>query len=401
MDSIRAHRLRSFLTLLGVVIGVASVVLVGAAIEGLGVTAEKTTSQAFGTDTYLIAQIASAGRLTRKEVADKLKRNRRIRPEDVDYLNISTGDQILYSPYQQRPEDIRYDNAVLEGGIVLGVSPDMADIRDLGIIEGRFFTDQEARNKNQVAVVGDDLRTVLFAGSSPIGKSIKIRGQDFVIIGLQEKLGSSFGRSQDNSVYIPYPVFDRMYGAGRSLSVFGRPKPATGLKLEDGLDITRAALRARFKTPPGQPDNFENLTPDSIRGFIDQILGLISVVVVPVTAISLVVGGIVIMNIMLVSVTERTREIGIRKSLGAKKNDVLLQFLLESMMVSSAGGLLGLALGALICELLASLLDADMKITIPYVFLAVFVSSAVGIISGWYPASRAARLDPIAALRAE
>lgn len=396
-----SHRLRTFLTLLGVLIGVGSVVLVGAAIEGLGVTAEEITSKAFGTETYMVAQLASPGRLSRKEVFEKLKKNKRIRREDVEYLKVVTGNQILYSPYQQRAEDVKFEERTFEGGIIIGADAALADIRDVAVIDGRFFTDQEEKNRQQVCVIGDDIRAAFFEGSSALGRSVKIRGFDFTVVGIQEKLGSNFGRTQDNSVYIPSTVFARLYGYPQSTAVFGRPRAGTGLSLEDGLDITRSALRTRYRAKPGADDPFEVLTPDSIRGFVDNILGLISVVVVPVTMISLVVGGIVIMNIMLVSVTERTREIGIRKAVGATSADIQMQVLLESLIVSFTGGVLGLALAAGLAELLTRFLDADLKITAPYVVLAVFVSSAVGILSGWYPARRAARLDPIEALRAE
>ncbi len=397
----RQHKLRTFLTLLGVVIGVASVVIVGAAIEGLGVTAEETVSRAFGTETYLIAQLASPGRLTRREVFEKLRKNKQIRKEDVEYLRLVTGDQILYSPYQQRPEDARDGDRTFEGAIVIGVSSTLPEIRDVALLDGRFFTDQEERTKQQVCIIGDDIRLAFFEGATALGRQIKVRGFEFTVIGIQERLGSSFGRSQDNSIYIPATVFARMYGNPRSTSVFARPRPSSGLSLDEGLDITRSALRSRYRARPGAEDPFEFLTPDSIRGFVDNILNLISIVVVPVTMISLIVGGIVIMNIMLVSVTERTREIGIRKSIGARSGDIMLQFLLESFVVSVAGGLVGLLLAAGFCQLLIRLLDADLKITMPYVLLAIFVSSAVGILSGWYPAAKAAKLDPVEALRAE
>ena len=171
--------------------------------------------------------------------------------------------------------------------------------------------------------------------------------------------------------------------------------------MEQSLDLTRVALRTRFHERPGQKDRFDMLTPDSIRGFVDTMLGMISVIVVPVTLISLVVGGIVIMNIMLVSVTERTREIGIRKALGARRFTVLLQILVESIMLSSFGGLLGIAIGALLTFALGKAFDLTLHITASYVALSVFVSTAVGLISGWYPASRASKLDPIEALRSE
>jgi putative ABC transport system permease protein len=185
------------------------------------------------------------------------------------------------------------------------------------------------------------------------------------------------------------------------LGIYGRPKPETGLTLEQSLDQTRVALRTRFKTRPSEEDRFDTLTPDAIRGFIDQILSMISAVVIPVTSISLVVGGIVIMNIMLVSVTERTREIGIRKAVGARQSDILMQVLIEAVIMAGVGGLIGVLVGAISTEVLARVFEIELAITPLYISLALVVSSVVGIVSGWYPASRAARLDPVVALRAE
>jgi putative ABC transport system permease protein len=400
-SSLRAHKLRTFLTLLGIIIGVTSVVLVGAAIEGLGNYAEVTTSKAFGSETYLIAQIANVGRLTRKERAEKLRVNKQIRPDDLEYLRLTTGDQILYAPYRTRIDDVKRDDITYEGAAILGTGAVLPSIRDVVLTDGRFFTEQEEQTRQYVCVIGDEVREKLFVGVSPIGGKITVRGYEFTVLGVQEKLGNAGGRSQDNSVYIPSAVFTRIIGPANNITIFAKPRPGTGLTLDESLDITRMALRTRFRTRPGQADNFDFLTPDSIRAFIDQVLGLIKVVVVPVTMISLVVGGIVIMNIMLVSVTERTREIGVRKSLGARKSDILLQFLIESLMMSLVGGLVGLGLAYVLAEGLSIAFNAPLEITGAYIFLAIFVSSAVGVISGWYPASKAASLDPVEALRAD
>jgi putative ABC transport system permease protein len=236
---------------------------------------------------------------------------------------------------------------------------------------------------------------------SPLGHKIRISGTEFTIIGLLEKQGSSFGQSLDNPVYMPITTYGALYGTQRGGAVFGRARPGSSLSPEDALDNTRAALRSRFHARPGQEDNFDVLTPDSVRSFVGQILGAIAVVVVPITGISLVVGGIVIMNIMLVSVTERTREIGIRKAIGATRSDIMMQFMTESVILSMAGGLIGLLIGALSCAALTAAFNTTMKISPPYVLLSIFVSTAVGMISGWYPARRAARMDPVVALRAE
>src|SRR5215471_19305214 len=394
MDSIRAHKLRSFLTLLGVIIGVASVIMVGAAIEGLGVYAEQSTAKAFGSESFMVAQIAATGRLSRREYFDKIKRNKPIRTDDERFVEALAGDKVLFSPYRQHLSDVKRESLICEDSSVIGVSAAMANIRDIGVVDGRFFTDQEERSRAYLAVIGDTVRTTLFPGDvSPLGGIIRIEGIEFTVIGVQERLGSAFGRDQDNSMYIPISAFNRLYGPGTGFAMFGRPRPGSGLDLDGALDETRVVLRTRFHARPGQPDNFDVLTPDAIRGFIDQILGMIAAIVVPVTCISLVVGGIVIMKIMLVSVTERTREIGIRKALGARHGDVMTQILIEAVTLAAVGGAFGVLAGALVTMALGQIFGLSLHITAGYVVLSLVVSGLTGIVSGWYPAARAAKLD--------
>ena len=402
MDSIRAQKLRSFLTLLGVIIGVASVIMVGAAIEGLSVYAEQSTAKAFGSESFMVAQIAATGRLSRKEYFEKLKRNKPIRTADQRFAESLVGDRVLFSPYRQHISDVKRENLICEDSSILGAAASMADIRDIGVVDGRFFTDQEDRSRAFVAVIGDTVRTTLFPGdASPLNQLVRIEGIEFTVVGVQERLGSAFGRDLDNSIYIPASAFNRMYGPGTGFALFGRPRPGSGLDLEGALDETRVVLRTRFHARPGETDNFDTLTPDAIRGFIDQILGMIAAIVVPVTCISLVVGGIVIMNIMLVSVTERTREIGIRKAVGARHGDIMTQILIEAVVLASVGGAMGVAAGALVTAVLGKVFELSLHITASYVMLSLVVSGVTGVVSGWYPASRAAKLDPVVALRAE
>ena len=402
VDSIFGHKLRSALTLLGVIIGVASVILVGSAIDGLGLTAQETVAKAFGSESFMVAQVAQVGNMTRKQFFEKRKYNRQIKLADSRYLESNNGDTTLFSPYRQTVADTKRENFTSEDTSISGVAADMVDIRDIVLTEGRFFTQAEERNAGFVAVIGDDLRKNLFpGGGSPLGRTFRIRGLEFTVIGITERLGSNFGQSQDNSTYIPITAFGRLFGNGNSVTIFGRARKESGLTMRQALEKARVAMRVRYHQKPGEADRFDILTPDAIRGFIDQILALVAAVVVPVTLISLVVGGIVIMNIMLVSVTERTREIGIRKSLGARRQDIMLQILIEALIMAFAGGMIGVILGGSFIFVLAKALSVSLRVPPVYVALSVFVSGAVGIVSGWYPASKAARLDPIVALRAD
>ncbi|MBI3207468.1 MAG: ABC transporter permease [Candidatus Solibacter usitatus] len=403
LDSLRVHKLRTALTLLGVIIGVASVVLVGVAIEGLGNYSEMTTSRVFGTDSFLVAQMVQFGNLSRTERAARMRYNKPIRQADFEYLRQALGDRVFYSAYTTRTEDVKRENARFEGATILGASASLPEIRDVTLTEGRFFTELEEQNKRPVAVIGDELRATLFPGISPVGGKIKLRGVEFSVVGVQEKLGSSGSRTQqDNPVYIPISIYWKLFGGSRTgVAVFGKAKASSRMSLEESLDLTRVALRSRFHARPGKPDNFEALTPDTIRAFAQSILAMVSAVVIPVTAISLVVGGIVIMNIMLVSVTERTREIGIRKAIGARRGDILLQFLIEAILMACCGGTAGLLIGWAVTETASRVAEVPLAITWPYAALAIFVSSLVGVVSGWYPASQASKLDPVDALRAE
>jgi putative ABC transport system permease protein len=401
VDSLRAHKLRSFLTLLGIIIGVASVILVGAAIDGVGVYAEQSTSKAFGAESFIVARVAGAG-LSRREYFDRIKRNKPIGNDEVRFMKAVAGQNVLFSPYRNHTSDLKRDNLLCEATNVVGVSADIVFIRDVGVSDGRFFTEQEERARLPLVVIGQTVRDTLFLpGSSPLGQTIRIEGIDFSVVGVLEKLGSAFGSDQDKMVYIPTGAFDRLYGPGLGYSVFARPRPESGLTMEQALDETRVALRTRFHQRPGDADKFDTLTPDAIRGFIDQVLSMVAAVVVPITCMSLVVGGIVIMNIMLVSVTERTAEIGLRKSLGARREDIMLQVLIEAVTLAVAGGSMGVGLGAALTLLIGRLISLPLHISAAYVALAIAVSSIVGIASGWYPASRASKLDPVVALRAD
>lgn len=402
-DTVRSHALRSFLTLIGIVIGVASVVMVGAAIEGLGVYALRSVSAAFGTDSFMVAQYAMTGNLTRRDLIEKMKRNKPVRLEDARLVQAALGEKIWFSPSRQRSgATLKREDLECEDASVAGVGADMAEIRDLGIVDGRFFTDQEERSAVHVAVIGDEVKEMLFpGGGTPLGRTLRIDGAEFTVVGTLKRIGTTFGRSQDKIAYIPVTVFNRMYGTSAGVQLYGRPKPSARQTLEEALDETRVVLRSRFHTRPGEPDNFDTRTPDAMREFVDNLLGIIAAAVVPLTAISLVVGGVVIMNIMLAVVTERTHEIGIRKSVGARQDDILNQFLIESLILSALGGLIGVGTAWLVAVIVRNTTPVPMALPYSAVFTGVGLSAAVGLFFGIYPARRAAQMDPIVALRFE
>jgi ABC-type antimicrobial peptide transport system, permease component len=269
---------------------------------------------------------------------------------------------------------------------------------NINVEEGRFIIESDDENRANVVFVGYKVREKLFGGANPVGRELRIQGEPFRIIGVSKELGSFLGNERDNFVVIPPSVHLRMFGPRQSLAIVLQPQP--GVTLEAMEDQARGIMRARHHLRPDQKDDFAFLGADAVKDLWRNLTGLIAAVALGVVSISLVVGGIVIMNIMMVAVTERTREIGIRKSLGARRRDILWQFLVESSLLSSIGGVLGLA-AAWFGLLIAAQFGLPFSMPVWAVVLALLVSTSVGLIFGIYPAYRAANLDPIVALRAE
>jgi putative ABC transport system permease protein len=396
LQSIFSHKLRAFLTLIGIIIGVASVVVVGASIEGLNTYMVDTISKVLGTNHFMIARIVHVGNMTEEEWEKMMKRNKRLDWDDLDWLiNKCTSCREVGAEAGARI-DLKHDGQDLFGTQIAGVTSNFAEIEDKTIIEGRFLLDHEVEHSSMVCVIGWDLTEKFYPGLDPIGRSLSIKGLPMTIVGVEQKRGSMFGQSLDNHVYIPLTTFGKIFGRRQSLSLHG--KAHNRETFQPTIEEARVAMRNRHKLKGNEEDDFGLVNTEQANNQIDQITGAITMAVIPITLISLVVGGIVVMNIMLVSVTERTFEIGLRKAVGAKRKHILVQFLIESSVLCALGGILGLLLAAGVSTLVRTTTPVPMAITLTYVVLSVAVSSVIGMLFGIYPAVKAAKLDPIVAL---
>jgi putative ABC transport system permease protein len=396
LQSIFSHKLRAFLTLIGIIIGVASVVVVGASIEGLNTYMVETISKVLGANHFMIARIAHVGNMTEEEWEKMMKRNKRLEWDDLDWLiNKCTSCSEVGAEASARI-DLKQDGQELFGTQIAGVTSNFAEIEDKTIIEGRFLMDHEVERASMTCVIGMDVREKYFAGLDPIGRTLNIKGLPMTIVGVEEKRGSMFGQSLDNHAYIPLTTYGRIFGRRQSLMLHG--KASNRETLQPTIEQARVAMRNRHKLKGQEEDDFGLVNTEQANNQIDQITGAITMAVIPITLISLVVGGIVVMNIMLVSVTERTFEIGLRKAVGAKRKHILVQFLIESSVLCALGGVLGLLLAAGVSTVIRATTPVPMAITVSYVILSVAVSSIIGMLFGIYPAMKAAKLDPIIAL---
>ena len=395
LGGIRANKLRSFLTLLGIIIGVASVIAVVSFVEGLNRFVTQKLLNA-GANVFVVDKY---GFITSQEAFDEASKNPDVTLDDADALRRGVRHASMVVAQAGSLAPIRYRNKVMKAVAVNGRSAGYDVVDDITIGQGRHLSELDDTERRAVAVIGPEVADELFGTLDPLGRLIRIDRYEFEVVGVTQAKGKIFGQSQDRFVTVPVQTFTKYWQERGSLALAVKSVDQASLDLAQ--QEARNILRARRHQRPGQKDRFGITTSETWLTLYRTLTGGIFVVSIGVAAISLFVGGIVIMNIMLVSVTERTREIGIRKALGARRRDILTQFLVESTTLSLSGGVVGILIGASLALLVGAFSPLPAAVSLGAVALGVFMSTAVGVFFGSYPAARAARLDPIEALRYE
>ncbi|MEZ5307674.1 MAG: ABC transporter permease [Pyrinomonadaceae bacterium] len=401
LAAIWAHKLRSFLTLLGMIIAVAVFMLVLSVLAGLGAYIDEKIA-GVGSNSFTVRRFDFKDFRNTDALAAAQRRNKELTLEEVEFVR-NRADLVgnIGALARGNGAEVKRGSKKLEDVSVDGTEAIVATIQNFDIEKGRFFTESENQNARRVAYIGKDIENELFPGSDALGQEIFIRGIPYRVIGVQVPKGSVFGRPMDNFITVPLKTYISQFGAAtgpRGLYFVASAKDPT--KFDDAVEQVRALMRVKRKVPFGETDNFGISTPEAITQMRNQILGPTAIVALVVPTIALVVGAIVIMNIMLVAVTERTKEIGIRLALGARRKDILKQFLYEAGVLSAIGGITGI-LVAYFAGFVVSHYVIETVIPWFAAVIAVGVSGIVGIVAGIYPAWRAARLDPIEALRAD
>jgi putative ABC transport system permease protein len=396
LETLRTHKLRSFLTLLGVILSVCTLLLVVALVSGSNkYIADRVAN--FGANVFLVNQYPI---VTSQEEFLKLQRhNRKVTWEDYEFVRDNMGLAKNVGFRQRRVVQSKYKTKDLEETQLQGVTANMGEI---GLQEpefGRYITDSDNEHRADVVMIGHELATRLFQGEDPLGKSVTLDGKPYEVVGVAKELGTTFGQSQDTFAIIPVTTYRKYYGTLESGSI--QVQALRQEVMEAAEDEARQLMRAHRHIGPKDDDNFGLIEPSAVMGLWQNLTGTLAGTSIGIVSIFLVIGAIVIMNVMLASVTERTREIGVRKSLGATRRDVLLQFLVEASLMAAVGGVIGVLGAYSLAFLVGALTPLPMRVPLYAVVISVGVASIVGLISGVYPAHKASKLDPIEALRFE
>ncbi len=396
LDTLRAHKLRSFLTLLGVILSVSTLIVVTSVVKGTNkYVADKVAN--FGANVFLVEQFPL---ITSREMYVKLQRtNKKITWDDFEYVRDNMRLAQAVGLQVDHNGIVKYKTESIQDVDVRGVTANMVDIDVEEPAIGRYIANADDEHRANVTMIGTDVGKRFFTGVDPLGRSIYIDGEAYEVVGVAKEQGSAFGQSQDNFVYIPIRTWFKVYGSNESVHI--NIKALSAEMMPAAEDEARMLMRARHHLNPKQEDNFGILEPSALMDLFQSLTGSLANASIGVVLIFMVIGGIVIMNIMLSSVTERTREIGVRKSVGATRQDVLLQFLIESGVMATIGGVVGILVAMALSFAIGALTPFPMSLPLGWVVAAVVIAAVIGMIFGVYPAYKASKLDPIEALRFE
>jgi putative ABC transport system permease protein len=397
LQSLWGNKLRSILTLIGVVMGVASVIMVITLVNGANKYVS-TKLSGYGADVFTVTRMPSVI-FTAEEYLNYQKR-KIIRIEDYQAVKDACTECSEVGALLSKSTNVAANGHSSNNTSVRGYTWTMLSLNNIDIAIGRGFTPADEDHATKNVIVGYDIVDNLLGDGDPIGKEIRVDGIPYTIVGVDDRQGKTLGQSQDNWVAVPITTYQQIYGYNDSVDIYARTN-GNAQEMERAEDSVRVMMRTRRHNAPGAPDDFDLETNDTFLDIWKQISSLFAWVVLGLASIALVVGGVVIMNIMLVSVTERTREIGVRKALGAKQRDVLMQFLIESASLALVGGAIGVLGGIAVGKLITIVVGFPTAVPLWAIFLGLVLAGAVGIFFGVYPASKAARLDPVVALRAE
>jgi putative ABC transport system permease protein len=397
LQSLWANKMRTILTLLGVVMGVASVIMVVTLVNGAN-TYVSTKLVNHGADVLTVSRMASV--IFSADDYFRYQKRKIIRIEDYRAVQAGCSECTEVGTRTDRSASVVANGHSTTDTDIRGISWTMVDLNNMDIVEGRGFTPADDDHGTHNVIVGYDIVDNVIGDGDPIGKEIRVDGILYTIVGVGDRQGKTMGQSQDNWVAVPISTFQQTYGYNGSLKIYARAS-GSAEAMERAKDEVRVLMRSLRHNAPGKPDDFELETNDTFLDIYKEFSAMFFDVVIGIASISLVVGGIVIMNIMLVSVTERTREIGVRKALGARQRDVLLQFLIESATMALLGGALGVLFGVAVAKVITIIIGFPTSVQLWSVLMGLFMATATGVFFGVYPASKAAKLDPVVALRAE
>ncbi|HWC95239.1 MAG TPA: ABC transporter permease [Candidatus Sulfopaludibacter sp.] len=397
ITAIRAHKLRATLTVIGLTMGVATLITVMTVVQGANLYVEQKVAN-LGTNVFRVSRLPFA--ITDFTVLSRAQRNKNIVVEDLDAVTAGCGHCQFVGASVSSTLTTRFRDHQLDDTGLFGHTPSMAEIDTRNVVEGRYFTDQEDRHAAAVCLIGDRLAREFFADEDPLGRIIRAENQEFTVIGVFEKIGSVLGQDQDNFIVIPLQTYMHFRGLRNSLTL--QVKTAeSGPLFEQAQDDARSMLRIRRHITINREEDFFIGTAQNYISLWESISSAFFAVFVMVSSISAVVGGIVIMNVMLVSVTERTKEIGVRRAVGATQQDILRQFLAESIVQCIIGGIVGVGIGFTCALALRTLTSFPAAVQTWVAVLGVVISSVLGVFFGIYPAIKASKLDPVEALRSD